>query len=393
MASKFTRREFVKISSAAGAALTVTDVAVAEKPNPPGWRGSQRTEQVATNCEMCFWRCGGLAQVADGKVVRIEGNPDHPLTKGRMCARGNAGTELLYDPDRLKYPQVRAGQRGDGKFNRASWDQALDYFSRRLNDVKTQYGPESVAFFPHGVASAFFNTIMRAFGTPNAAEPAFAQCRGPREVGYALTFGTGLGSPEPVDLEEAKVIILIGSHIGENVFTSQVTAFAEGLSRGAKIIVVDPRFSTSAAKADWWLPIRPGTDIALLLAWINVLISEKLYDADYIEKYASGFSDLQQHVRNFTPEWAEPITEISAKVIRETARTMGEAKPAVALHPGRHATGKGHGNRHRTARKLGTKRRHLSPNSVQDRNILVAPVSGVETRTRRWCRYPFPVCV
>ena len=113
---------------------------------------------------------------------------------------------------------------------------------------------------------------MKAFGTPNSAEPAFAQCRGPREVGYALTFGSGLGSPEPVDLEESKLIVLIGSHIGENVFTSQVTAFAEALSRGAKLIVVDPRFSTAASKADWWLPIRPGTDIALLLAWMNVLV-------------------------------------------------------------------------------------------------------------------------
>ncbi|HVP50924.1 MAG TPA: molybdopterin-dependent oxidoreductase, partial [Terriglobales bacterium] len=130
----------------------------------------------------------------------------------------------------------------------------------------------------------------------------------------------------------------IGSHIGENVFTSQVTAFAEALSRGARLIVVDPRFSTSAAKADWWLPIRPGTDIALLLAWMNVLIAEDGYDKDYIEKYSTGFSDLEAHVRGFTPEWAEAITELPAGDIRETARAMAEAKPAVMLHPGRHTT-------------------------------------------------------
>ena len=203
---------------------------------------------------------------------------------------------------------------------------------------KAKYGPESVAFFPHGVASSWFVTLMKAFGTPNAAEPAFAQCRGPREVGYALTFGQGLGSPEPVDLAESKLIVLIGTHIGENVFTSQVTAFAEGLDHGAKLIVVDPRFSTSASKADWWLPIRPGTDIALLLAWMNVLISEDLYDKDYIGRYAEGFAELAAHVKEFTPEWAEPITEIPAEKIRATARAMGQAKPAVALHPGRHAT-------------------------------------------------------
>jgi thiosulfate reductase/polysulfide reductase chain A len=306
--------------------------------HPPGWRGSERVEKVATNCEMCFWRCGVLAEVADGKVLKLEGNPDHPLTRGRLCARGNAGTQLLYDPDRLKYPMLRAGKRGEGKFQRITWDQALDFFAARLTELKKKYGPESVAFFPHGVASGFFSILMKAFGTPNSAEPAFAQCRGPREVGYALTFGQGLGSPEPVDLEEAKLIVLIGSHIGENVFTSQVTAFAEGLARGAKLIVVDPRFSTAASKADWWLPIRPGTDIALLLAWMNVLISEGIYDKDYIAKYAVGFPELEAHVREFTPEWAEPITELPAAKIRETARAMGEARPAVALHPGRHVT-------------------------------------------------------
>ncbi len=337
---RITRREFFRKSSAVGAvALASTATGAAQGiPHPPGWRGTTRVDTIATNCEMCFWRCGVLAEVADGKVVKLEGNPAHPLTRGRLCARGNAGTGLLYDPDRLKYPMLRAGPRGEGKFKRLTWDQALDYFAARLENLKQKYGPESVAFFPHGVASSFFGTLMKAYGTPNSAEPAFAQCRGPREVGYALTFGQGLGSPEPVDLEESKLIVLIGSHIGENIFTSQVTAFAEALARGAKLMVVDPRFSTAASKADWWLPIRPGTDIALLLAWMNVLIGEGTYDREYIAKHAEGFSELAAHVREFTPEWAEAIIELPASQIRETARAMAEAKPSVALHPGRHAT-------------------------------------------------------
>ena len=337
MDKKVTRRNFVKLSVGAGV-LGATQPLSAEAPSRPGWRGTQRIEQIATNCEMCFWRCGVIAEVADGKVLRVSGNPDHPLTQGRLCARGNAGTELLYDPDRLKYPQIRVGKRGEGKFKRVTWDEALDYFAQKLTDLKTQYGPESVALMPHGVSSAFFGTLMRAYGSPNRAEPSFAQCRGPRDVGYALTFGRDLGSPEPVDLEEAKLIILIGSHIGENVFTSQVTAFAEALSRGARLIVVDPRFSTSAAKADWWLPIRPGTDMALLLAWMNVLIWENGYDKEYIEKHATGFAELREHLRGLTPEWAEAITELPAGDIRATAKAMAEAKPAVALHPGRHTS-------------------------------------------------------
>jgi thiosulfate reductase/polysulfide reductase chain A len=338
MAGKVTRREFVKLSAGAGAALGTIGAAAAGPPSRPGWRGGCRVTQVATNCEMCFWRCGVIAEVADGKVVRVSGNPEHPMTQGRLCARGNAGAELLYDPDRLKYPLLRTGKRGEGKFERITWDKALDLFARRLNDMKVQYGPEAVAFFPHGVGASFFGTFMMAFGTPNRAEPSFAQCRGARDVGYALTFGRDLGSPEPLDIEEAKLIILIGSHIGENVFTSQVTAFAEALSRGAKLIVVDPRFSTAASKADWWLPIRPGTDIALLLAWMNVLIGERGYDEQYIGAYATGLAELEAHVRGFTPEWAEAITELPAKKIRETAYAMADVKPAVLLHPGRHTS-------------------------------------------------------
>ena len=287
---------------------------------------------------MCFWRCGVLASVAGGKVVRVEGNPEHPQSQGRLCARGNAGTGLLYDPDRLKTPLLRIGERGEGRFKPVSWDEALDFLAGRLVKLRDEHGPESVAFFPHGNGARFFATLMRAYGTPNSAEPSFAQCRGPREVGYSLTFGQGLGSPEPVDLEEARLVVLIGSHLGENVFTSQITAFATGLARGAKLIAVDPRFSTAASKADWWLPIRPGTDIALLLAWMNVLIAEDLYDEEYVKTYASGFDRLANHVREFTPEWAEAITEIPAAKIRETARAMGKAKPAVAVHPGRHVT-------------------------------------------------------
>ncbi|HEY7513116.1 MAG TPA: molybdopterin-dependent oxidoreductase, partial [Vicinamibacteria bacterium] len=333
----FSRRRFLgTVAAAGGGAVAATHISA--EPHPPGWRGGERVEKVATFCEMCFWRCGVLASVSGGKVLRVEGNPDHPLTRGRLCARGNAGTGLLYDPDRLKHPLLRTGKRGEGRFRRVSWDEALDHLAAKLRAIKEEHGPEAVAFFPHGIGSRFFGTLLKAYGTPNSAEPSFAQCRGPRDVGYALTFGQGLGSPEPLDLEETKLIVLVGSHLGENVFTSQITDFATGLARGAKLVVVDPRFSTAASKADWWLPIRPGTDIALLLAWIHVLIEEGLYDREYLLKYAQGFEALAKHVLPFSPEWAEPITELPAPQIRETARAMGRAKPSVVVHPGRHVT-------------------------------------------------------
>ena len=337
MSEKISRRSFLKASTGVGA-LAASTAAAEGEVHPPGRRGNTRVEQIATNCEMCFWRCGVMAEVADGKLLKLQGNPHHPLTKGKLCARGNAGMALLNDPDRLKYPQIRTGERGEGKFRRATWGEALDFLATNLKKLKQQYGPESVALFPHGVHSGFFATLMKAYGTPNAAEPAFAQCRGARDVAYQLTFGRPVNSPEPVDLEESKCIVLIGSHIGENVFTSQVTAFADGLAKGAKLIVVDPRYSTAASKADFWLPIKPGTDTALLLAWMNVLIAEKQYDKEYLDQYAVGFEDLQKHVTAFTPDWAEPITEISAAQIRDTAHLMAESRPAVAIHPGRHVS-------------------------------------------------------
>ena len=325
-------------SSAATAIAAVGIKAASAQVHPPGQRGDTRVQQIATNCEMCFWRCGVMAEVADGKLLKLQGNPHHPMTKGKLCARGNAGVALLNDPDRLKYPQIRTGERGEGKFRRVSWDEALDFLATRLKELKQKYGPESVALFPHGVHSGFFATLMKAYGTPNSAEPAFAQCRGPRDVGYQLTFGRPVNSPEPVDLEESKCIVLIGSHIGENIFTSQVTAFAEGLAKGAKLIVVDPRFSTAASKATYWLPIKPGTDTALLLAWMNVLVTENLYDKEYLDQYAVGFKELEANVQSYTPEWAAGITEIPADKIRETAYLMADSRPAVALHPGRHVT-------------------------------------------------------
>ena len=115
--NEITRRRFLGTAATLGAGAVAAPAVAEPGVHPPGWSGTQRVEQIATTCEMCFWRCGILAEVADGKVVRITGNPDHPLTQGRLCARGNAGTELLYDPDRLKYPLLRIGKRGEGRSN------------------------------------------------------------------------------------------------------------------------------------------------------------------------------------------------------------------------------------------------------------------------------------
>ncbi|MEE9429637.1 MAG: molybdopterin-dependent oxidoreductase [Melioribacteraceae bacterium] len=335
------RRDFLKRSVLTGGALSVLSTTQLKgfTKHPIGWKGNQRVSEIASICEMCFWRCGILGNVDKyGKILKIDGNPEHPLTHGRLCARGNAGHKLTYDPDRLKYPLMRVGKRGEGKFKRVSWDEALDFFAEKLLKIKKEYGPEAVGYFPHGIQARFFHQVMTAFGTPNSVEPAFAQCRGPRDVGYKLTFGNNIGSPEPLDFEHTDLMVFIGSHIGENVFTGQVLQYAEALERGAKLIVVDPRFSDAAAKADYWLPIKPGTDTSLLLAWMHVLIFEGHYDKEYIDNNAIGFDQLKEHVKDFTPKWAAKITELPESLIIKTARLMGKCSPKVALHPGRHVT-------------------------------------------------------
>lgn len=204
--------------------------------------------------------------------------------------------------------------------------------------IRKKHGPEAMALFTHGFGGSWFKHLFKSYGSPNIAAPSYAQCRGPREVGYSLTFGQGVGSPEAIDTENARCITLIGNHLGENMHNTTVQDLARAIERGADLIVVDPRFSVAASKAKYWLPIKPGTDIALLLAWINVLIEEERYDKSYVDKHTKGFAELKAHVADKTPDWAYPLTGIEPELIRRSARAMAAARPASLIHPGRHAT-------------------------------------------------------
>ena len=337
-----TRRQFIQIGGAA-----VGGGVLASGPTSKWWGldanrvedpGTDGDHVVATFCELCFWGCGVLAHVKDGRVTKIVGNPEHPLSRGMLCPRGAGATGLLYDPDRLKKPLVRRQKRGEDVFEEVSWDAALNRVGDGLLDVKRKYGPEAVALFTHGSGGSWFKHFMKAWGSPNVGAPSYAQCRGPREAGYLLTYGTPLGSPEPIDIANARVITLIGSHLGENMHNTQVQELAEAVGKGAQLVVVDPRFSVAAGKARYWLPIKPGTDIALLLAWMNVMLEEKRYDAEYLASHATGLDELKAHVADKTPEWAYPITGIRPELIRESARFIASARPASLVHPGRHTT-------------------------------------------------------
>ena len=340
--SGVTRREFIKIGGAGAGTLAVGSGLVTQwwgldpgEVDDPQTKGDR---VVPTFCELCFWKCGVLAHVRDGRVTKITGNPDHPLSRGRLCPRGTGGIGQLYDPDRLRRPLVRISKRGGDRFEAVSWDAALNKVSEGMLAIRKKYGPEALALFSHGYGGSWFSHLIKAYGSPNIAAPSYAQCRGPREVGYQLTFGQGVGSPEIVDMENSRCITLIGSHLGENMHNTQVQDLSRAIARGAQLVVVDPRFSTAAGKARYWLPIKPGTDIALLLAWMHVIITEGRHDREYVDKHAKGFEELKQHVADKTPEWAYPITSIKPELIRESGRFIASFKPASLIHPGRRTT-------------------------------------------------------
>ncbi|RMH60431.1 MAG: nitrate reductase [Calditrichaeota bacterium] len=344
MGKQLNRREFIKI-----AGMGVGGMALASSALKPFSLFAQPAVNEAlmatgsggatpTYCEICFWKCAGWVHKKDGQPWKIIGNPDDTHSNGRFCPRGTGGIGAYLDPDRLKTPLIRVEERGKQVFREASWDEAFTYIADKMQQIKEKYGAESLAAFTHGSGGSYFKNVIRAFGSNNIAAPSYAQCRGPREEAYLMTFGEGVGSPERTDIANTKCLVLIGSHIGENMHNGQVQEFTQAHMSGATVITVDPRFSTAASKSKYWLPIKPATDTALLLAWIHVIIEEELYDKEYVKKYTYGFEELKKAVRHNTPEWAYPITTIKPHVIRQTAREMAAAAPSVIIHPGRHVT-------------------------------------------------------
>jgi thiosulfate reductase/polysulfide reductase chain A len=337
VSSKFSRRTFLKATGAATAGIT----AAAALPKVfQSWAeeaGQKEMRHIPTFCELCFWNCGLIAKVENGKVVKIDGNPLSLRGRGRLCGRGNAALGALYDPDRLKYPMINTGKRGEPNWKKASWDEALGLIAQKMNAIKQKYGAESLALFSHGTGGAFWKHLLKSYGCNNYTAPSFAQCRGPRDMGFYLTYGSDVGSPEYYDFSKSKYIVLLGSHLGENAHNSQVQDIMNGLAEGAKLTVVDPRLSNIASKADRWLPIKPASDLALLLAWIRIIIEEGLYDKEYIAKYASGFDELRAAVQQYTPQWAESETTIPSDTIIKVAREMGKNAPHVCVGAGRYA--------------------------------------------------------
>ncbi|HPC97493.1 MAG TPA: molybdopterin-dependent oxidoreductase [Bacteroidales bacterium] len=337
------RRDFIKISLigagvvAAGAGTYGLIRNFSGKEIKPG--KIDDLFRTPTYCEICFWKCAGwVYKSPDGSIWKVTGNDEDQHCNGRLCPRGTGGIGAYYDSDRLRTPLIRTEERGRQVFREATWDEALDYTASKMKEIASRYGPHTLALFSHGSGSSYFTTLFRALGTDNIAEPSYAQCRGPRDDAFLATFGEEVYSPEITDIRDTKCLVLIGSHLGENMHNGQIQEMSDAIDKGAVIITVDPRFSTAAGKSKYWLPIKPATDMALLLAWMHELIYNDLYDKKYVEKYCTGFDQLKAHVKSYTPEWAYGITTIAPDLIRNTAKEMANASPSVIVHPGRHVT-------------------------------------------------------
>jgi len=328
---QLTRRDFLKVSGATLAALGLAGIGFGPALAAANESGGLTYDKIVpTLCEMCVWRCGVRAKVKDGRVVKLEGNPLHPHSKGRLCARGQSGIMAAYDPDRIKFPLVRVGTRGEGKFRRASWDEALDITAQRMLEIKQKYGPEAMIFSStHNLSQPVFENLLYAFGSPNYGTQR-SLCFNAMVVAHLMTYGI----EEPGrNYNNVKYIILTGRNLLEAISTSETSDLVEAIAHGAHVVVLDPRFTKTASKAEW-LPIKPGTDLAFHLALLNVIVGEELYNRRFVELNTVGFDELKAEVSRYTPEWAAPVCGIPADTIRRIARDFAAAAPHAMAHPG-----------------------------------------------------------
>jgi molybdopterin guanine dinucleotide-containing S/N-oxide reductase-like protein len=292
----------------------------------------------------CPDACGVLITVEDGQATKIQGDPEHPVTRGFLCAKVAKYLDRVYSPDRVLYPMKRIAAKGIAAgaasvgespaptqaWQRISWDEALDEIAARFRAIVAEFGSEAILPYSYGGTLGALNGASmdrRFFGRLGASQLERAICSAAGEAGLLSVVGAKLGT-EPEQFIHSRYIIAWASNIhGNNV---HLWPFIEEARRkGAKLVVIDPYRTRTAACADWYLPINPGTDGALALAMMNVIIGQGLHDADYVAKYTLGFDELREKVKAYTPERVAQWTGISAPDIRKLAREYVTVRPSV----------------------------------------------------------------
>ncbi len=283
---------------------------------------------VKSHCRMCHGGCGVLIYLKDGKVAKIAGDPDCPINHGTLCSKGIASAQLAYHPDRLTHPMRRIGPKASGKWERITWDDALNTIAERILDYKERFGAESIVpgYGTGRDNEAVIYRFANLLGTPNVLTAGHF-CYGPRIATSILTCGTN----PIVDYENhPKCIMVWGNNLAiSNPDCYKGEPFSVSVDKGAKLIAVDPRLTKIAARADIWLQLRPGTDTALALGMLNVIVNEGLYDREFVENYVHGWEPFVERVKEYPVSKVEKITWVPAEKIKEAARLFATIKPAA----------------------------------------------------------------
>jgi len=285
---------------------------------------------VKSVCRLCKADCGILATVEQNRLVGVEGNPDCPLNRGALCSKGQAMVQLVYDPDRVTRPLRRDGN----GFRPVAWGETLDEIAAALQLIKAKYGATALATyegasFSRANTQAYIRRFLHYFGSPNRTGTE-SLCVAPKYVAARATFGPGL--IPTADFASAGVILLFGANpavTGMHRYLRAMDDILAARRRGAKLVVVDPILTDTAAKADLWVPVRPGSDLVLLLGLIRIIIEEGLYDREFVSRYTVGFEDLAHSVGEYTPERVERLTGVPQALTVEVARLFAGAGRAV----------------------------------------------------------------
>ncbi len=291
---------------------------------------AKKTEVKRALCFGCWLQAGVLATVKDGKVVKLKGEPGHPVNQGWICERSKAFIEHLYHEDRLNYPLKRIGDRGEGKWKKITWDDALNEVAEKLDRIRARSGAEAVASIGgtgRGFSELFKVRFMNLFGSPNHAN-AGQWCSVVSRQIHAAIYGAGASRAVK---HPCRCAVIWGGNPAES-FACIFPQHIKAKRKGTKYIVIDPKYSeTTGRLADKWLKLRPGTDAALALGWLNVIIEEELYDRDFVNRWCHGFNELRERVKQYPPRKVAEITWLPEHEIAESARLYATSKPASII--------------------------------------------------------------
>lgn len=324
--NKFSRRTFLKATAGGAAALGASNVFAMRDWLPVA--EAAPVKKVASLCGSCSAWCGMWIYVKNGRIWKAVGQKDNPNSRGRLCARGHAAIHIAYHKDRITHPMKRVS---DNEYTPITWEQAYSEISAKLKDLLAKYGPEPMFYTenPKPTSSFYWKRFMASIGCPTTTTH-HSICFNARTAANDYT----IGPLATADMGNAKFVLFLGRNYAEGLSPANTAGLAGAYERGAKIVIVDPRQSAACILAHEWIPIRPGTDLAFLMAMAHVLIKENLYDKDFIAKHGLGFEEFAAEMAKWTPEWAASVSGIPAGTIVRLAREMAAQKPKACIEQG-----------------------------------------------------------